>query len=719
MIRFRLGQRWKRERAPAPVDSFGLELDGIELLPGASEENLLQVVPDLAAAAAALARGEAPSAQVSLAEAHFELLLDRRGSELEIQPVSLERPARVLRPAVRVELSAFVEATERCARALLQDLERHGAARPRRLAKAARALAEAPREMDAPAPGFGYSFRKPALEPGQFGFWLFDPEGRGAGFKLGGAALPALMLPGEVELKLGGMPSWHARGVPFLFALELSRQAQELAAAIESGQARWSFKPGGIEPAIAVDLVQRSATLHGHTHPLDPRQLLRGMFALGGELALAFQHRHRAQHGNPYLEALVRRGREGLAALREVPNRPGDGPATSARPRSPQRPLRTPGTLKRLRFEHLWDQAAIPAEVGGRLLMGPHGPLVSSSEIAAGLTRTGAVRFRRAGSHGVALHPSGAVIAASADRVVAFEGAAPSARWVHDHDGLPLGPWMVFAGGLWLVGSEERGVVAFDQAGGRERWRLMPPRTQRIHFALHDGLAFVATDSGSLFGIDPADGQPRFRIRAPLPFIAPVSRSGKRTYALIGQGDGCGVVSLDATAHPVAWTVELPLARPTFLPHGGRIWVLGQSGSEARMACLTPGGKRVWERAVPVGRPPFHLLPAGREVIAAGQGAAAARLGTDGQIAWRLGEPGEGHPVPAAPSLARGLLLLPGETVRAVDPATGHVLGEIDAGPGLADARADHRLGLYLLGEDGRVRAYRLATHLALVRHAP
>ena len=78
-----------------------LELDGVDLLPGAVEEPLAEVVPALVGAVAALHAGRRRLAQVSLAEAHLELVLRRAGAEVELQVASLARPARLLRPPVR------------------------------------------------------------------------------------------------------------------------------------------------------------------------------------------------------------------------------------------------------------------------------------------------------------------------------------------------------------------------------------------------------------------------------------------------------------------------------------------------------------------------------------------------------------------------------------------------------------------------------------------
>ena len=94
MIRFRIGHRWKREPADPPHDSVALELDGVNLLPGAVEEPLVETVPALVGAVAALHAG-GRVAQVSLAEAHLELVLRRSGPDIELQVASLSRPARL------------------------------------------------------------------------------------------------------------------------------------------------------------------------------------------------------------------------------------------------------------------------------------------------------------------------------------------------------------------------------------------------------------------------------------------------------------------------------------------------------------------------------------------------------------------------------------------------------------------------------------------------
>jgi len=132
MIRFRLGQSWKRERGSSPVDAFGLELDGVDVLAQAGEEALDQVVSELAEALHALcARGER-IAQLSLPEAHLELSLLREGASVELCVAALSRPARLMR-RFSLDLSELREAAARCIRGFLVDVAERSPERGRRL----------------------------------------------------------------------------------------------------------------------------------------------------------------------------------------------------------------------------------------------------------------------------------------------------------------------------------------------------------------------------------------------------------------------------------------------------------------------------------------------------------------------------------------------------------------------------------------------------------
>ncbi len=726
MTRFRLGQRWKREPPAPPVDSISLELDGVDLLSAAVEEPLAEVVPSVVGAAAALHTGRGALAQVSLGEAGLELVLRRAGAEVELVVASLGRPARLLRPPVRVDLEEFTQAARECGQGFLTDLSRLA---PGVLsAVQARGLKEALRRLGGPVavrrepPPEAFIHRVEASEEPGFGFELRDPANVLRAYARGrDAALSSLLCAGEVWLALPGRPAaWRAEGPPFLTALELSRQAVELARAVELGESRFAFEPGGVRPALTLELAGgRGRMGSGAPFTVEGQALAAAMFHLGQALALALSEHERRQARNPYLVELTERCREGLSHLRgAVPPPLGAGEARRrAGARRTGRPLPVPGRLRRLRFERRWEQKGLNGAEYGKIHLGRQGPVFCSRQVACALARKdGRVLWRREADHGVAATADGYVVAADGQRVYGFMGAGTSARWLQDHDGLPLGPLLLREDGLLLTLSEERTVLAFAEVSGRAVWRLAPPRTQRSWLAAQGHRALVATDSGYLYGVEMADGQVRFRMRAPLPFHGAPVAWGKRFVATLGRGTHHALLLADAHGGEVAWTQELQISMPSApLPTRSRLYLAGERDREGLLLCLDSRGKLLWERPLHLGAGPFALtsLPGG--VLVTSTSGAATRVDSSGEIAWRVGAVGEPLASALPAQASRGVVLIPGEHVRAVDPRGGQVLAEVRAGAGLVALQADSRLGLYFLVDSGTLSAYRLVSHFTVV----
>src|SRR6185369_10738936 len=96
-------------------------------------------------------------------------------------------------------------------------------------------------------PGFGYRcFARSAF---QMGFELWDSEERLMSHRAGGPApLGSLMVPGRIVLQLPDRVVRYSSDSVFLFALELSRQAQELLAG--NGTATEMLELAGSGPAL-------------------------------------------------------------------------------------------------------------------------------------------------------------------------------------------------------------------------------------------------------------------------------------------------------------------------------------------------------------------------------------------------------------------------------------------------------------------------------------
>lgn len=727
MIRFRIGQQWKGERAESPVDAFGLELDGVDILAGASEESLLRVVPELVEAVHALQSGER-LAQVSLPDAHLELVLDRVDGEIDLEVVSMARPARRLRGPIRVELGAFADAAVRCARVLMADLREHApniAAEPslRTMLKTLQTLETRPHS----GPGeWAAPFDERHAPEHGFGFSIEDKRGRILDFaakQRGGLA--SVLVEGELSFVLNGQTLLQQRAHPFLAALELSRQGSDLVHALEVGDAKVTFRPGGLGDEWTVT-PQTGVVLAGKTGvKLSALELASEIFELGQQLSAALIHAHKPQAKNPYVQELMARCREGSLQLRAANPKP--APASSGKTtkgRSKKAPDETPladaGRLRRLRFEQRWATEPLGLDESLRLVLSRKGPVVHGAELAVAYNNQGRVRFRRASVRGVALHPDGCVVTASADRVLGFVGDKPSASWLRDHDGTQVGPELFREHGRWITTAKGRSILAFDELTGREVWRVAPSRTQKMFLTVADGRVIVGTDGGHLYGLSLTDGAVLYRLRAAQPFDAPVLIAGKKLLARVGTTDRVSVISAELETGAVHWTKDLPLSRATQpLPARDRIYVAGEQGGDALVVALNKKGAVAWDKRVHLGAAPYSLAAVKRAVIVTARTGAAAFVDSDGRVVWRVGAPSRDEIACDVPAVvSRGVAIIAGPVVRAVDVKTGEVLAEVKSDPGLCDLKVDRSLGLFLLYEDGTLAAYRLSTHLSVLSAA-
>ncbi len=509
---------------------------------------------------------------------------------------------------------------------------------------------------------------------------------------------------------------WSADALPALFALELARQAGELTQAIEFHEPRWSFQPGGVGTEVHVAIAEGTVRVGKATVALPAAELARQMFRLAAALPPLLRHHHRPQAKNPYLHELTERSREGLSHLREAT------PAAEARPATRRKaqgrkapPLASAGKLRRLRFEPLWTKERLGGDTYGSLLASPAGPIFASGPMAVGLSPSGELRFRRVTTGSLAVSPSGEVLATDGARNLLFAGDGPSARWFGPSDGLGIGPELLSADGLRLTLGEGRAVLCFSAHTGRELWRIAPLRTQKVHLAVQGHRALLATDTGQLYGVELEDGQVRYRVTAPMPCLRAPVAWGRRAVLVIGRREHTGLIALDADSGAVSWTAQLELSRPSCpLARGRRLFVAGERGGQGVLVALTSEGKLLWERPLPQERAPYFLSAVDRLVLASGGNGAASLFDPSGNLEWRVGASSE-EQFEIAPSIGRGVIVLPGNPVRAIDVHGGRLLGEVKARPGLCDLLVDRKLNLYLLDDGGTLQAFHLRSHFAVV----
>lgn len=688
MIKFRVGQRWQREKPGpgGPRDAFQFELEGLNLLPGANDEPLAHITGSLIDTMAAISIDGERVGQVSLEDVHLELCFWRlEAHRVAVSVVDLSQPPRQLRPPVVVELPVLIEAAVRCARSFLRDVAHHRegieaelVALERKLKRLTSAVVSAA-PVETVEPWSAVRSADPGL-----GFSLRDDEGRTLAWsRKTRAGLPPLLFDGELTLPDGTMK----RGHPFLTMMGLARAATE-----------------------------GHAQLEGQSIPSDR------VFLAGLDLCLAMRSRNPSLGANPYVEALHVRCADGLTALRQPV--PDTTVATVTAPRStPGLPLAPVGQLRRVALQPRWSREAALGEDGGRLLLGKRGVIVYSPHAAHAFTKRGVSAFRHLAPRGVAVSFEGHALCGSTDRMVAFDADSNSARWLRDHDSTLVGPRLEVMGDVWVAMHGRRTVAGYSSHTGRQLWRFEPPRTQQLLMTRLGSRVLVGSDAGALYGIDAHDGQIRFRVKAGLPVVRAPVVVRHRALVVLNRGEHSAVFLCDALsqgettpAGAVVWTRELLLSMPsTPVSSRGKTWLAGARDGRTVVLCLGPKGQILWEKPVPVDASTTQLLPLDGGVVASDARGAAVRLLPDGTVSWVLGSSGDELMQPIAALHRRGTLVLPGPVTRLVHPIGGRVLAELSTGARMLDLVADSSLTISVLREPGTLETFAPGASLSLV----
>ncbi|MFO0596223.1 MAG: PQQ-binding-like beta-propeller repeat protein [Myxococcaceae bacterium] len=693
MIRFRVGKSWQREDLGpgGPRDEFGLELEGINLLPGANDEPLIRIVTALIDTLCGLVVDGERAGQLSLEDVHLEVCFWRtEGHELELSVIDLASPPRQVRAPVTLELPALVEAAISCARALLRDIT------DRQLDDATRTdlttLERKLKQLQGSVIGERASRSSPSWAAtreatGQLGFTVRDVEGRTLAWsRKTRAGLPPLLFDGALAFD-----DAVREGLPFLQLMGLARAATE-------GQAR--FEGVDLEPAT--------------------------VFVAGLELCLVLRARNPALAANPYVEALQVRCTDGLTALRAPIPDTSHSRITAPRA-TPGVPLAPVGELRRVGLQPRWARPAALGEDGGQLFLGKKGPIVHSPHAVHAFTRRGETRFRHLSSRGVAIAPSGLAICSTPERLTCFEG--DRALWFRDHDGTRPGTIFEEVGSPpVLVGLFGRRTVTGTSAvTGRELWRFEPQRTQHLTWSRLGPRILVGTDGGTLYGIDAADGQIRFRVKAGLPVVRPSVAAGKRAVVTLNRGEHTAIYLCDALAPgtttpagAIVWTREFILSGPGLPVHQrGKTFVSGHRDGRTLVVCLSSRGQVLWEKTVPLDARTTRLLAWEGGVLATDARGAATRLLPDGSPEWVLGGASDELLHPIEPLIRRRTLIVPGPLTRLVQPRGGRVVGELATGPRMLDLDADAKMTIYVLREPGSLETFVPSGALAVVNKSP
>ena len=755
MVRVRLGSSWKqdpalraalqrggaavREAVSEVVDALALEVDGIDVGAGRAEGAVLAGVEALGAAVLRLLGGAA-RAEVHFSEGALELVLARQGPSVLLTVVALDRPARVLARDVEVELAELARAAGEAAQAFGGELT---ALRPLRQSEGietvARSLgqlaARLARARVAPAPTPPPPGETPAQRPRQrrgapiCTFELRDEEGLLATYRGPGADLGSLLAPGRVSLRSGdGRVLLALEGAPFLLLRDLAAFAGRLADAAlrreSSAELELAAPARAGSVRLTVDLADATAARDGGPAvPCPPLLLARALLEASVDFCGVVAARNAWQADNGWLSELRTGSAERLAQVHEL--LAGDLVAEverSVRRRTgralPGAPL-GPGGMRRLTF-----RAAVAADVGTPAGFGL--ALTGDLVVAAGATavlgldaRSGSERWRRPGARLAGLD-AGALALEDADRVALVEAATGRERWSRPRTELPEGPpreAVRLAGGLtlWIAPGE---AAALDPANGRLAWSFAPPAARELRAAAVGALAVVGSDAGFLYGLDAATGRPAWRLRLPGPLAATPLQLGRELFVLCTTDRGGSLIALDPASG--RRRIEVPLdVTPTgpLVPFAGLLGMAGTVAGDPVVMALDPRGALAWEDAPPLGAGAgaVALAPIPGGLLVKTVHGTCVALDRGGEARWA--RPREAiHPpfVNVAPVVARGIALVAGEEVEALEVATGRVLGGLRLGTPVRLA-ADAALHVWALDAEGVLAAARLTTHLSVL----
>jgi outer membrane protein assembly factor BamB len=152
-----------------------------------------------------------------------------------------------------------------------------------------------------------------------------------------------------------------------------------------------------------------------------------------------------------------------------------------------------------------------------------------------------------------------------------------------------------------VVLSTGRAVRAFRASDGHQIWRAQFTDAMGAPAVAPDGTIVVGDSAGTLRGLDPRTGAPRWSLSLG-GAIVHAAAFGFAGEAYVPAGNG--VAAVQTALGSLIWTRAL--SGPVFAPlvgHDGRVYAAGGNV----LACFAPGGTQLWTRTIPLGTGPMTL----------------------------------------------------------------------------------------------------------------
>jgi outer membrane protein assembly factor BamB len=290
-----------------------------------------------------------------------------------------------------------------------------------------------------------------------------------------------------------------------------------------------------------------------------------------------------------------------------------------------------------------------------------------------------------------------------------------------EEDDPVIGGGISFAGGVLYVTNGYDELLTLDPRSGTIKWRKRLPAPSRAAPTIMDGRIFVTTLDNRLLALDANTGtllwehiglsETATLVGAASPaatadIVVPVFSSGEMTALRVENGSVAWSDNLSNFKHFGGISAISDIRALPVVDNG---LAIGISFSGRIVAIDERTGNRVWQREIGGPNTPWlagnHLfvLTADNNLVALGR--------DNGAIRWVTKIKGKDNKPMffTGPILAGGRLILAGTDgdVVEVNPETGQILGQWDAGATVAIAPVVAGGTLYLLTEDGTLTAYR------------
>ncbi|MCA1829719.1 MAG: PQQ-binding-like beta-propeller repeat protein [Myxococcales bacterium] len=714
MIRIKPGRSWRMNPAyvgelralKSPrgftgaeiLDVLGVEVDGVDIAAGVGEARVLVAIDELSQALLRMGDGE-PAAQATIGPGPTELVLEARGPDLLLTLVSLAPPARVLSSGLLVDARKMRSATLHAARGLLLDLLAispvlSAAPLAQRLGQSCSRLARPPTKVARRWPAREAAARAMVFHPADArrrseSLQLQLPPETAARLHGRGDVRFAPLAPhlgnGSLALVRRGAPGLVCEGPPYLILRNLLGEAERLVEAWETGARSIAVHFGPHE--LSCDLTNDEIRAPGWRQPAALPALrvarLVALAALGyadeadEEDELAQDLRERAHQLERHCHDLE------TGDLRRAPE-------TVAAPAAPQELQRqgplTQGRMRRLVYREAW-RAPAPGAV--RALPFGHGPVLAElpGALHARDAETGDPLWTVPAAPGAVARGLELFYAEPGDALVRLDVATGEVRWKRRLRGAahPARLWAL-PGGVARSLPGEGLAVAADE--GTLAFRTKLPGGAPTSLLAVDRVLVAALGSGSLAGLDPADGRILWKRRCS---VVEMLANGSRALVL-SEG---ALMCVDPHSGEQVWEREVPAgSRSLTIAHGNALLLGGEAALafSAGDGAPRPSTPLPWARDLAAGDDP-------EAVIATGDGH-AARL--DGKR-WSIALEDAG-----AAQIQRGIALV---GPRLFDVQEGLLVAQV---PPSRAATLAPDLSVALLIDD-EIAVWRLATHLSLL----